>query len=218
MIDGNSERGAAALGVPPWPDTPLARLEMLAVLQSLQAALLDHDSATLVLEEWCARHRLAPAGTRVVAERVRDTAKPVTDDQRRALRVSAGERVAYRRVRLRGGAHILSEADNWYVPARLTPAMNQALESSDIAFGRAVRSLQFRRQTLSARLLWSPLPTEGGGHAVPPPATRGGTLAVPERLIEHRAILMLPDGTPFSQVVETYGAANLAFAPPVWLR
>ncbi|MEJ0006459.1 MAG: hypothetical protein WDM77_08875 [Steroidobacteraceae bacterium] len=52
------------------------------------------------------------------------------------------------------GAHVLSEADNWYVPSRLTPDMNEALEHSDIAFGRAVQALQFQRHTLSASLLW----------------------------------------------------------------
>ena len=52
---------------PPWPDTPLARLEALAVLQSFIADLLGHASATLTLERWCGAHRLARDGT-IVAE------------------------------------------------------------------------------------------------------------------------------------------------------
>jgi hypothetical protein len=50
-------------------------------------------------------------------------------------------------------------------------------------------------------LLWQPWP-EGGDQRqplMPPPA-----LEVPAAVLEHRALLTLPDGTPFSEVVETY--------------
>lgn len=199
---------------PAWPDTPLGRVEVLAILQSLNATLLSHDSATLVLDEWCARHRLAPPGTRIVAERVRSSEKPPTVAQRRDLQIGETDAVRYRRVRLRCGEHVLSEADNWYVPARLTPAMNAALDSTDIAFGRAVQALHFRRRTLSARLLWSPLPADWDMAGAPTPREPGRFLPIPDRLIEHRAILTLPNGTPFSEVVETYTDATLAFPPP----
>ncbi len=45
------------------------------------------------------------------------------------------------------GGHVLSEADNWYVPARLTPQMNRALDTSDTPFGAAVKALDFHRAT-----------------------------------------------------------------------
>lgn len=204
---------------PAWPNTPLARVEALALLQSLNAALLSGDSATLTLDGWCARHHLAPAGTRVTAERVRGADKPVTAALRADLQVGADEPVRYRRVRLHCGDLVLSEADNWYVPARLTPAMNAALDTSDIAFGRAVQALHFRRQTLSAKLLWSPLPDdwdERAGRPVEAPA--GPTMAIPNHVIEHRAVLRLPDGAPFSEVVEDYTGAVLAFPPPAFAR
>jgi hypothetical protein len=35
---------------------------------------------------------------------------------------------------------------------------------------------------------------------------------MPSQLLEHRAVLTLPDGTPFSEVVETYTDKVLAFA------
>ena len=210
----------AAVAPPAWPDTSLARVEALALLQTLNAELLSHDSATLTLDAWCRRHHLAAAGETIVAERPRATDRPATPEQRALLGVGADQTVRYRHVRLRCGGHVLSEADNWYVPARLTPAMNAALDDSDIAFGRAVRPLHFHRHTLSARLLWSPLPTDWDSAAVPRPATPSrrhspGTLAIPAKLIEHRAILSLPDGTPFSTVVETYTADILAFPPPI---
>ena len=55
-------RDAAA---PNWSDTPLARTQALALLQTLNADLLSHDSATLTLERWCGAHRMAsPARVR----------------------------------------------------------------------------------------------------------------------------------------------------------
>lgn len=207
---------ALASGAPAWPATPRARVEALAILQSLQSDLLSHDSATLVLDDWCARHRLAKPGTKIVAERVRGQDKPITAEQRILLHVGDAEPIGYRRVRLRCGALVLSEADNWYVPSRLTPAMNAQLETSDIAFGRAVQALHFHRQTLGARLLWSPLPADWDSRTGPLPAESGGTLAIPDKVIENRAVLALPDGTPFSEVVETYSGNVLAFSPPTF--
>jgi hypothetical protein len=46
------------------------------------------------------------------------------------------------------------------------------------------------------------------------PATAAGTLAVPTEVIRHEAVLSLPDGTPFSVVVETYTDKVLAFRRP----
>jgi hypothetical protein len=195
----------------PWPDTPSARVEALALVETLNAELLSHDSATLTLDRWCADHRLAEPAT-VVAERVRGVDKPASDQIRAALGVDAATPVAYRSVRLRCGTHVLSEADNWYVPGRLTPDMNQALATSDIAFGRAVQALHFARHTLSAQLLWSPLPTGWEMRGLPPAGS--GALAIPHHVLEHRALLSTPDGTPFSLVVEDYTAAILDFAAP----
>jgi hypothetical protein len=194
-----------------WPDDFVARLGALALLESLNADLLSHDSATLTLERWCADHRLADPA-RIVAERVHDVDKPATADVRAALDVKPDEPLGYRRVRLRCGEHVLSEADNWYVPTRLTPEMNRTLETSDTPFGKAVAALGFRRHTLSAELLWSPLPK---GWEMGAASTGGaGLLAMPEHVLEHRAVLSLPSGEPFSEVVETYTGEVLAFPPP----
>jgi chorismate-pyruvate lyase len=196
----------------PWRDDFTARLEALALLQSLNADLLSHDSATLTLDRWCGAHQLATPAT-IVAERIRNVDKQPTAEQRELLKVSATEPVRYRRVHLKCGERVLSEADNWYVPARLTKEMNQALENSDIAFGRAVQALQFQRRTLDAELLWRPLP-EGwemnpGLRGQPAPA-----MQIPHEVLQHRAILTLPAGTPFSMVVETYTAEVLGFPEP----
>ena len=199
----------AAGTAPPWQDSFTARLEALALLESLNADLLSHDSATLTLDRWCATHELA-SPARIIAERVHDIDKQPTAEQRRLPDVDAAEPIRYRRVKLTCGPHVLSEADNWYVPARLTPAMNQVLDSTDTAFGRAVQALDFRRRTLSAVLLWSPLPA-GWEMSGPVPVEEGKPLAIPHAVLEHRAVLTLPDGTPFSTVVETYTGELLAF-------
>jgi chorismate-pyruvate lyase len=196
----------------PWSDSFTTRLAALALLQTLNADLLSHDSATLTLERWCAAHQLASPAT-VVADRVRDVDKQPGAEERALLGVDAVQPVKYRRVRLRCGDRVLSEADNWYVPARLTPAMDQALDSSDIPFGKAVQALNYRRRTLSAQLLWSPLP-EGWERTTPSPTQGAATLDVPPQVLQHKAVLTLPDGTPFSHVVETYTSEVLRFPEP----
>jgi hypothetical protein len=200
---------ASATEPAPWPDSFAGRLEALALLETLNADLLSHDSATLTIERWCADHRLADPA-RIVAERVNDVVKPAGAEVRAALEVKSDEPLGYRRVRLKCGDHVLSEADNWYVPARLTPEMNQVLETTDTPFGKAVAALHFRRHTLSADLLWRPLPKswEMGAAAV---QDDNGALAIPDHVLEHRAVLSRPDGEPFSEVVETYTSEVLAF-------
>jgi len=196
----------------PWPDSFIGRLEALALLETLNADLLAHDSATLTIERWCADHRLADPA-RIVAERAPDAVKPASAEVRAALDVKPDEPLGYRRVRLKCGDHVLSEADNWYVPARLTPEMNRVLETTDTPFGKAVAALHFRRHTLSADLLWRPL-AKGWEMGEPAASEAAGALAIPEHVLEHRAVLSTPDGAPFSEVVETYTSEVLAFPPP----
>jgi hypothetical protein len=206
--------GAPPAQTPNWTGSFVARVEALAVLQTLNADLLSHDSATLTLQRWCDVHKMA-SPPRIVASRVPDIDKPPTPDQRRELGVTPAEPVRYRRVRLMCGALVLSEADNWYVPGRLTPEMNKLLDSTDTPFGVVVRALHFQRHTLSATLLWLPLPAGWEMNA----AGARDVVAdqpMPSQLLEHRAVLTLPDGTPFSEVVETYTDNVLAFpiTPP----
>ena len=199
--------------VPVWHDTLTARLEALALLRTLDADLLSHDSATVTLERWCGTHRMA-SPPHVIADRLPDVDKPPTALQRQELEVAATEPVRYRRVQLRCGSHVLSVAENWYVPSRLTPDMNHLLETTDVAFGRVVQSLHFWRHTVETKILWSPLPatwdsTRGRGSA--------GPFAWPgaqTEVLRHRAVLVFPDGRPISEVVETYTAEVLAFPQP----
>ena len=205
LLSGGAARAQA------FPDTTLARVEAMALLQTLNADLLSHDSATATLERWCSAHHLA-ADPRIHAERVRGADKAADAAVRRDLAVSAEEPVRYRRVRLSCGGAVLSEADNWYVPARLTPEMNRVLEETDTPFGRAVRDLGFARHTLGADVLWQPLPP--GWEAAPLPPDGKGLLPIPQEVLRHSAVLTTRTGQPFCRVIETYQRAMFAFPLP----
>lgn len=190
----------------------IARLELLALLQTLNADLLGHDSATLTLERWCADHRLAEPA-RVTVRRVRGAQRALPDALRAPLALDGTERIAYRHVQLVCGGHVLSEADNWYVPARLTAEMNERLNNSDEPFGKVVRPLAFERHALAAELLWSPLPAGWEMQAVP---AQQAPLRIPAFVLRHSAVLRSAAQVPISVVVENYSAELFAFGP--WPR
>jgi hypothetical protein len=109
---------------------------------------------------------------------------------RRRRGVSAARELGYRHVRLACGASVLSEADNWFVPARLTPEMNRTLAGTDTPFGKVAAPLGFRRERLEAR--------------------RGRAPGCPPRtVLSHRALLRLPSGAPLALVTECYTRAVL---------
>jgi chorismate-pyruvate lyase len=190
-------------------DGYVPRLEALALLQTLNADLLGHDSATAVLQGWCDTHGPG-GGVRIAALRVHGQDQPPTDEARAALGLQPGQAVRYRRVRLTCGDRVLSQADNWYLPQRLTPEMNRILDSSDTPFGVVIRPLDFRRRTLGARLLYQPLPPgwETAPRAAPPADP------IPDEVLRHSAVLSTPEGAPISFVVETYTGEALRMALP----
>jgi chorismate-pyruvate lyase len=197
--------------VPAWPDTYVARLQAMALMERFNAEVLANRSATAVLESWCRDHRLA-ADPRIVAEVVSGAAKRAGVETRERLGVEDEDDLKYRRVRLRCGSRVLSEADNWYVPGRLTPEMNRVLESTTTPFGRVIQPLEPYRRTVSVTRLWAPLP-EGWEQHAPTTDTRG-PLAIPDAILEVRAVLYTRDHRPFSEVREIYQKQLLAFPPP----
>jgi len=203
---GLSEAGAEPAR--DWPDTYLGRVEATAVIQGLNTQLLVSRSATATLEAWCGAHGMAEP-PRLSANLQRGIDKAASPETRTRLRVGPDTTVRYRSVRLACGDHVLSEADNWYVPERLTPEMNRLLETTDTPFGRVVQALGTVRQTVDSEILWRPLPE--GWEQAPVPAPACDALAIPEQLFRHRAVLFTDTRLPFSEVVETYGAAILRF-------
>ena len=148
----------------------------------LKAELLASPSATQTLTAYCARLHLAdPPAIRALRDRSMD--READGRVRRLLQVGPSDPVRYRRVRLSCGDQVLSDADNWYVPARLTAEMNSALDGSDTPFGTVVKPLDFQRRTLGTEVL------HDGRHVL------GVT-----------ALLVNRDGRPFSLVQENYSA------------
>jgi hypothetical protein len=195
-----------------WPDSYVSRLQALALVQTLNAQVLASRSATLTLEAWCRDHQLANPPV-IMAERMKGAVKAPTAEQRQRLQVPAEAEVRYRRVRLRCGERVLAEADNWYVPGVLTAEMNRVLDTTDAPFGKVVQPLGPYRQTIEVKVLWSPLP-EGWERAAAAPKKDGGSLAIPEALFEHRAVLYTREHKAFSEVDEVYERQLLAFPPP----
>ncbi len=152
-------------------------------VEALDRALFANPSATAVLQAWCDRHR---PGLKVRAVVTRRELLPA-GDRAALLGVAGDEQIAYRRVRLTCGDETLSEADNWYVPARLTAAMNAAL-AGETPFGVAVTALAPSRRNLSSEREW------GGQDA--------------SEILRHHAVL-IADGQPIAEVVEVYQRAML---------
>jgi chorismate-pyruvate lyase len=196
-----------------WPDGFVSRVEILALMQTINASLLASRSATTTLEQWCASHRMSRE-PKVVAHRLAGEDKAPTPETRARLAVVAGEPIRYRRVELSCDGHVLSEADNWYVPGRLSADMNLALETTDTPFGKAVAALQPSRRTIEVKMRFSPLP-EGWelSPGAAPSLKPDGPLTLPHALFEHTAVLYAADQRPFSEVHETYTNELLDFGP-----
>ena len=164
-----------------------APVPQMTVVERLNAELLGGRTATEVLEARCAELGLAdPPRVHAQVQRGRRVAGGAA--ARKRLGVDEDEPLGYRRVRLMCGAHVLSDAINWYVPARLTPAMNAQLDGGDTPFGRVILPLSPSRRTLSARMLW-----DGKG-------------TLPATILRHRALVLDGQGRPLAEVIENYRA------------
>lgn len=175
------------------------RVRLLRELQTLNDDLRSHDSATAVLQALCDRR--AP-GQKIVARKATwDADDGALEAARVDLGIGPDEPIRYRQVELTCGGEVLSSAENWYLPDRLTAQMNRALAETEIPFGIVVRDLKFRRRTLASTFLFEPLPD---GWEREPPANFDAMASPPPHVLQHRAMLATPDGRPFSLVVETY--------------
>ena len=156
-----------------------------ARLDQLKADLLGSHSATQVLTQWCETLKLASPAI-IKAEKISGAGALPQKQVRALLHARSDDVVRHRRVRLMCGSHLMSEADNWYLPSRLTDDMNRQLDTTDTSFGTVVRPLNFHRQTLKAK-----------------------SLANRRAALEIVAVLIAGDGAPFSLVVEDYNPGLL---------
>lgn len=195
-----------------WTDTPVARLEALALIESLNAEILSSSSATLTLERWCRDHALADP-PQILAHQIEAPAAPPSAEVRSDLQLSPADTVRYRRVELTCGAHVLSVAENWYVPSRLTPDMNRLLDDTQTPFGKVVLPLKPHRETRAMQHLWSPLP-EGWERLRNASAGTAAPLNIPAALFEHRAVLYTEAHVAIAEVREVYQRDLLDFPEP----
>ncbi|MFT9409443.1 hypothetical protein [Acetobacter fabarum] len=203
---------------PLWRNSFMHRLMLATLISQMENRLLAENSATQTLEHWLREHALLGAHETLRAEREAGAHSPCPPDLLAALDLpttQGGQSLRYRKIRLAGHNRIYSEAENWFVPERLTKAMTEALEQTDTPFGRVVSPLRFTRQLIRRETLWSPLPELWEMQLHPPNSTTGADpLALPPHLFRHIALLRTHAGTPFSLVVETYTPQAFTFTPP----
>ena len=158
-------------------------------VRQLESELTAAPSATQFLTDKCAGLNLAsPAVIKAVRGNIEVKASA---EVRAALKVGANAPLRYRRVDLTCGSHVLSQADNWYVPERLTPQMNHTLDTTETSFGTVVKPLNFHRKTLKME------PLDGHAH-----------------LFRVTAVLLTADDVPFSLVIENYSTELLRSGSP----
>jgi hypothetical protein len=182
------------------------------LINDFMTLLRNNASATAALEQWCESRLQAfgsPAQARVIAECDRLATKPLNAVSRARLEVSPTEPINFRHVRLCCLGRTLLEADNWYVPSRLTQAMNYSLETTDMPFGRVVRTLNFNRTILNSNRLLSTHATD--------PTNRDQQQARREQnidsetVVEDQALIRRSDGVVISFVIESYKHDLLTF-------
>ena len=176
----------------------LAQASRAERLDRLQDGILAAASATQFLTTRCAELHLADPAV-VKAEVTPDARGTATVDIRTRLKVAGGEPLRYRRVRLTCGGHVLSVAENWYVPSRLTPEMNASLDGSDTPFGTVVKPLNFHRRTVEMATPLDRAALERAGRNSGD-AARLKSMTV----FQLEAVLLTPQEVPISLVIENY--------------
>mgnify|MGYP001546212015 FL=1 len=167
-------------------------------LDRFDAALRSADSATTVLSAWMAEPPGGAPASLVVRLRPA-SAGPFPTGLRERLEVSHDAEIRLRRVWLVLDGRILSEAENWYIPARLTDGMREALTASQVPFGAIVRPLRPTRETIAVARLWAPV--------------ENALLRPPSRVLHHRALMRTATGEPICEVSEFYTRNVLSGGP-----
>ena len=159
-----------------------------ALVWALNTRLIAGATATDTLLAWCDEHGLS-AGPITVEIEQHFAPAVVPDEVLQALELDPGDTIHYRQVRLMRGSLALAAAENWFVPQRLTAAMNEALIETNVPFGRVIAPLQPARRLLAVH----PQP-----HA--------------EIILHHSAVILSKPGTALAFVKESYFSDLVAFA------
>ncbi|QDH16625.1 hypothetical protein [Swingsia samuiensis] len=145
-----------------------------AAIRAFSQQLDSHSSATSVLQMRC---------TTPIKVHYLSTYLAPEANLFRSLEVDPSSTVKLRHVELMCQNIVLSEAWNWYIPGRLTQAMNTQLETTNIPFGKVVKPLNFIRQKLQSHIFEQPN----------------------DAILENRAVLKRQsDSAPIALVIEKY--------------
>jgi chorismate-pyruvate lyase len=164
---------------------------------ALSERILASSSATFELERWCAERGIGDG--HIIA--LRDGTAHVEaldDDSREAAYPRAHIESRFRRVKLTTAGIVVVDALNWYFPGRLTAEMRELLDTTDVAFGRAIAALTPQRRTFLARRctrkqLADARLSRDTAHTI----------------FEHRALVLGRDGALLAVVHERFRAALL---------
>ncbi|GGU45965.1 hypothetical protein [Lentzea flava] len=203
------------------PDNLVDRaIRLNSAAGNLNIRLLTASSATETLAAWCREHQLASSAV-ITAHRDSNASAPPTADQRAQLGIGPDEPVNYRRVELRCGDVLMSKAENWYVPSRLTEPMRRQLTdlADNTPFGTVIKPLAPTRRTLGATHLLAVLPpaweTQSNATVRRYVARHEDALRykADRPLFRHEAIIIgtttPADGRPVALVHETYQMGTL---------
>jgi hypothetical protein len=167
---------------------------------TLSERILAANSATFEIERWRIERGIGDG--RIVA--VRHRAAPATtldDGSRKAAYPHSCTESEFRHVKLTTSGIVVVDTLNWYFPSRLTGEMRALLETTDVAFGRAIAALDPRRWTFLVQ------------HCTPErliEAPRSQDLAC--TIFEHGALVLDHDGAPCSRWCMS-GFARRCFLP-----
>jgi uncharacterized protein YjiS (DUF1127 family) len=185
LLSGDRVSGSDTAGNQPVPAPPA---KAAALVRELSDHLLHASTATEALHAWCAAHGLS-AGPIAAVKQDPDRRRYADDDVLDELRPGRHERIAYRCVRLVRGLVVLSEADNWFIPERLPPAVRIALEATDMPFGAAIARLRPSRRTYFVRFPELSTASEAGTGGCP----AGLSPSMP--ILEHKAVCSIKTGS-----------------------
>lgn len=121
------------------------------LMHALSERILRSNSATEELERWCGERAIGDG--RIVALRARNAIpEPCDDESLEALYPhDVRSQARFRLVELATAGIVVVEAFNWYFPDRLTLDMREALETTNVPFGRVVQPLKPKRRTYLVR-------------------------------------------------------------------
>ncbi len=170
-----------------------------AMAQDLDKRLSKGTTATATLQAWCEEHSLSTGAITVICHH-QGNAVALGQDVLEALKVLPGEPIVYRRVQLVRADVPLVEAENWFLPQRLLPRMNETLATTKLPFGQVIAPLAPSRRTLYRCFPSYALDQDGQ--------------QPPEVILEHTAVVISEGGVPLALVKERFRSELVSFSLP----